>query len=145
MTDIVKNAKPKYDTTLSGVTIFFNLLLLLFYPKLEHTYDRNVFTWPLIFWQHRLFMHRIMTRSQHWFLFLFVYLWKYAYPIHLNSVLDNDVIKEYRSKVLSASYMVAQFSQLTTVCLKKDDSLHQSLHLSENRRSSRNIPILSML
>ena len=31
------------------------------------------------------------------------------------------------------------------ICLKKDDSLHQSFHLSENRRSSRNIPILSML
>ena len=41
---------------------------------LEHTYDRNVSTWPLIFWQNRLFVHRIMTRSQHWFLFSFVCL-----------------------------------------------------------------------
>jgi len=49
----------------------------------EHTYDRNVSTWPLIFWQHRLFVHRIMTRSQHWFLFSFVCLWKYSYPVHL--------------------------------------------------------------
>ena len=50
---------------------------------LEHTYDRNVSPWPLIFWQDRLFVHRIMTWSQNWFLFSFVCLWKYAYPLHL--------------------------------------------------------------
>ena len=35
---------------------------------LEHTYNRNVFTWAPILWQHRFFVHRILTRSQHWFL-----------------------------------------------------------------------------
>ena len=44
---------------------------------LEHTYDRNVFTWPPILWQHRLFVHRILTRSQHWFLFSFICLKKF--------------------------------------------------------------------
>ena len=35
------------------------------------------------------------------------------YTLHLNSVLHNDDIKEYRLRVLAAavSYMVAQFSQ----------------------------------
>ena len=82
---------------------------------LEHTYDSNVSTWPLIFWQYRLFVHQIMTRSQHWFLFSFVVCenTNTQYTWHLNSVLDNGDIKEYRSRVLSASYMVAQFSQLT--------------------------------
>ena len=33
--------------------------------------------------------------------------------LHLNSVLDNYNIKEYRSRVLAVSYMLAQFSQPT--------------------------------
>ena len=62
--------------------------------------------------------------------------------LDLNSVLDNDDIKENRSRVLAVSYMVAKFS--TPTKYTNNNMPEKSFYLSQNKWSSRNIPISSM-